>query len=107
MQDAVQSLWCEDPDAAADWYAAVLGCPVERPRARVARIRFEPIDLAFLPVEQRPAPPAADAVWVWFTVDDLAGAGQMFVEAGAAADGPPLELGAMVMQKLRDLGYVA
>ncbi len=102
MSDGVQSLWCADPDAAADWYGAVLGCPVERPRERVARIRFEPIDLAFLPLELAPAAPAPDAVWAWFTVDDLEGARGLFLEAGAQPEGPLLELGAMSMQKLRD-----
>ncbi len=102
MQDGFQSLWCADPDAAAEWYAGVLGCPIERPRPRVARIRFDPIDLAFLPAEQNPSPPDDGAVWAWFTVDDLVGARGLFVQAGATADGPLLELGAMSMQKLRD-----
>lgn len=102
MSDGVQSLWCVDPDAAADWYGAVLGCPVERPRERVARIRFEPIDLAFLPLELAPEPPGPEAVWAWFTVDDLEGARALFVEAGARPEGALLELGAMSMQKLRD-----
>lgn len=102
MHDQLCTFWSADAHRHAQWYEGVLGLPAEYYDNGAARIDLQPLELAFLPLDQAPEAPSPHAVVAWFTVDDLDGALERFLGEGGQIDSPPLELGAMTLVRVRD-----